>query len=438
MTHAPRVTAYADALLQRVGFLKNPYFCSLTDGSMSLAEFRATQEQFYFAVCYYARPIAALVCRIPEPIRRLDLLHNIVEEHGDFREDQFHQNTFRQFLASIGGRSLDLAGVPMGAAVHAFNCTLIGACTHEEIEVGVCCLGIIERAFADVSSLIGKAVVKRGWVSAADLVHYALHAELDVRHADDFFGMVEARWDEPRAGRRSSGDWNWERMRSINSTAVCRGNGNRPMRDSHAPPLRAFLHEWRLKLGLGLVLWVIYWTGYFLIERHLWRAPIQFVQLPIDRWIGFWPQWVWGYQSIFFLLPIPFLAISRNDIARYGIGFVLIMLAAFSCFILFPIQGPRPAWAPTSGMYGLVTRYDLPLNNFPSLHLAVATYSASVAIHISRGNLRRVFMIILPAWVLLIGYSALATKQHFAIDLPPGILLGWAARRVAWVGTPSA
>jgi pyrroloquinoline-quinone synthase len=197
MSRSPRVTAHADALLQRIGFRDNPYFTALADGSMSLEKFRATQEQFYFAVVFYARPIASLISRISEPAKRLDLLHNIVEEHGDFRAEQFHQNTFRRFLSSINGVSPDLAGIPICPAVHAFNSTLIGACTSDEVDVGICCLGIIERAFADVSALIGKVVIQRGWVAAADLVHYSLHAELDVRHAEDFFAIVDPGWHVP-------------------------------------------------------------------------------------------------------------------------------------------------------------------------------------------------------------------------------------------------
>jgi pyrroloquinoline-quinone synthase len=53
-----------------------------------------------------------------------------------------------------------------------------------------------------VSAAIGQAVVARGWVAAGALVHYALHAELDVRHADEFFAIVEPRWDD--AARRAS------------------------------------------------------------------------------------------------------------------------------------------------------------------------------------------------------------------------------------------
>jgi pyrroloquinoline-quinone synthase len=184
MSRAARVTTCAEAILARIGFASNPYFIALGDGSMSLEQFRASQEQFYFAVRYFPRPMAALISRMPDPLRRIDLLHNIVEEHGDFKQEDFHQNTFRKFLASIGGRSPDQAGVVMSPGVHAFNNMLMAACLSDEVEVGVCCLGIIEHAFAGVSALIGKTVVERGWVAASNLTH-----------AEEFFAIVEPAWD---------------------------------------------------------------------------------------------------------------------------------------------------------------------------------------------------------------------------------------------------
>jgi len=197
-TRAPRVTACADQILRRVGLLANPYFAALGDGSLTQDQFRATQEQFFFAVRYFPRPLAALLSRIPDPAARVEILRNLVEEHGDFREDQFHQNTFQKFLESIGGQSPDVAGATMCPAVHAFNSVLMGACATDELDVGVGCLGIIEHAFAPISALIGQRVIERGWVAPGELVHYALHAELDVRHAEEFFAIIEAGWDDVR------------------------------------------------------------------------------------------------------------------------------------------------------------------------------------------------------------------------------------------------
>ncbi len=198
-SRAPRITAAADAILDRIGLMKNPYFTALTQGEMPLEVFRLSQEQFFFAVRYFPRPMAAILARMPDPHTRLEILHNIVEEHGDFRREHFHQNTFAEFLSRIGARRPEVDDVPMAAGVHAFNCVLMGTCMADEIDTAVCCLGIIEHAFAGISATIGKSAVERGWIPRVDLIHYTLHAELDVRHAEEFFVIAEPAWnDAPR------------------------------------------------------------------------------------------------------------------------------------------------------------------------------------------------------------------------------------------------
>ncbi len=195
-SRAPRVTAKAKDVLQRIGILKNPYLQALQDGSMTQDCFRRTQEQFFFAVTFFPRPMAALVGRISNPKARLDILHNLVEEHGEFQEQFFHHNTFQQFLRSLGSQPEKLEGTPLWPALRAFNSVLTASCVLDELEVGVSCMGVIEFAFAGISAVIGRAVVERGWVPSEQLVHYKLHAEIDERHADEFFAVVEPRWDD--------------------------------------------------------------------------------------------------------------------------------------------------------------------------------------------------------------------------------------------------
>lgn len=197
---APRVTHRANEALARVNIKEGPYFKALADGSMTIDQFRSTQEQFFFAVTFFPRPMAALVGRIPDPRQRLDILHNLVEEHGGFREDCFHHATFQEFLGRIGADPGRLKTLPVGPALRAFNSVLSTACIHDELEVGVACMGIIEHAFASISAFIGKAVVERGFLAAGQLVHYKLHAEIDERHAEEFFAVLEPLWDD--RGRR--------------------------------------------------------------------------------------------------------------------------------------------------------------------------------------------------------------------------------------------
>lgn len=189
----------AEELLRNKPILTQSYFTRLQHGRMDLAEFSNTQQQFYFAVRFFSRPIAALVARCPDSTLRMDLVHNLAEEQGDFTPPRAHDRTFLRFLASIGVSSDRMEQASEGAAVRAFNCALIGACQNAEMELAFGCLGIIEHAFADISAFLGRAVVARGWVAKGDLVHYNLHAAIDKRHAEEFFAVVEPAWQsDPR------------------------------------------------------------------------------------------------------------------------------------------------------------------------------------------------------------------------------------------------
>ncbi len=193
---AAQVTARAQQILEKSGIRRNPYLQALQDGAMSLEEFRRSQEQFFFAVTFFPRPMAALVGRIPNPKSRLDILHNLVEEHGEFDEQQFHHTTFQCFLRSIGSDPDKVESSALSPALRAFNSVLTSGCVLDELEVGVACMGIIEYAFAGISAAIGQAVVQRGWVLQENLVHYALHAQIDERHAQEFFAVIEPAWED--------------------------------------------------------------------------------------------------------------------------------------------------------------------------------------------------------------------------------------------------
>lgn len=184
---APRVKQWADEILQKTPVIKGSFFKNLA--TMDKAVFQQVQIQFFFAVDYFSRPMAALIARLPRHADRINILHNIVEEHGNFSSEQYHSNTFKQFLKSIGVENVDTA-YP-SAVVTMFNTTLMGAALQDDPIIALACLGIIEYAFADISACIGRQVIDRGWVKKDELVHYNLHADLDKEHAEDFFEIIE-------------------------------------------------------------------------------------------------------------------------------------------------------------------------------------------------------------------------------------------------------
>lgn len=187
---------YADTCIQKSTILSNRYLQELEQGTLSKSAFQSSQQQFYYAVEFFSRPMAGLIAKIPDPARRIDILHNLVEEHGEFNSKSYHETTFRQFLRSIDSDPQELDRLFLWPCIRAFNSCLITACVHDELEVGVACMGIIEYIFADISATIGKAVVANDWVSADDLVHYKLHAAIDKRHAQEFFEVIAPDWDD--------------------------------------------------------------------------------------------------------------------------------------------------------------------------------------------------------------------------------------------------
>lgn len=186
-----------DDILGGIDPLGNPYLTALADGSLSKSDFVETQIQFFYAVVFFSRPMSAVAARIPNARLRRDILRNVWEEHGEGDEDETHGSTFLSFLERLDGVSHDaVRRRKLWPEVRTFNTALTGACVMDEYLVGVGVLGIIERMFAGISAAIGNAVVARGWIPRDRMIHYSLHAELDIRHADDFFAVLRPAWDK--------------------------------------------------------------------------------------------------------------------------------------------------------------------------------------------------------------------------------------------------
>ena len=183
------------ALKERVAALENPYFQSLRDGSMTREEFLETQIQFFHAVIFFSRPMAMLVGRIPRPQMRLALLENIGDEHGSGRLTVCHENTFIELLSRMGVDRRDVDTRTLWPEVRAFNTTLIGVCSNDDVYTGLATLGIIEDLFAGISAEIGQAIVARGWLRRSEVVHYTTHETLDVEHAEGFYASLYEPWE---------------------------------------------------------------------------------------------------------------------------------------------------------------------------------------------------------------------------------------------------
>lgn len=194
--------------------------------------------------------------------------------------------------------------------------------------------------------------------------------------------------------------------------------------------------EWRLKVLLQVTLFAFFCLGYFTLQRVVFFPVRSFSESRIDRAIPFQPGWVYAYQSIYLLMPIvPWLASSRRELSNYALGLLAMSTAAFAVFLLFPVAAPRPEVLPSDGLYALLVTYDTKLNAFPSLHAGLTVYTILFGYALLRdgpARLRLAYLLVTGAWAAMIFYSTLATKQHFAVDLPAGALLAAAAHAWAW------
>lgn len=202
VSKAPLTTISADLVLanarEGTSVLQGTFFKHWKASTMSRRVFLHTQRQFRHAKNYFSRPMAALISRITAFDKRIDVLANIVEEHGDFDKSHSHSQSFLAFVGTMaeGIDDPDTSNVP-SPPVHMFNSTLMAVSQNEPAAVAAACMGIIEYTFSDISAMIAEKVIANNWVTLDRLVHYNLHAAIDKDHAEDFFILSEDAMNGP-------------------------------------------------------------------------------------------------------------------------------------------------------------------------------------------------------------------------------------------------
>jgi len=182
---------FIEEIKNRYPLQEHSYFKGLHDGTFSREDFIETQIQFLQAVVFFSRPMAMLAARIPRPELRWSILHNVAEEHGEGDFRQSHERTFLTLLERLGVSHEDIRKRALWPEVRAFNTTLLGVCTGDDYLIGTATMGIIEDMFAGISALLGKKLVDNGWLKEDELIHYKVHSELDIKHAADFYQILE-------------------------------------------------------------------------------------------------------------------------------------------------------------------------------------------------------------------------------------------------------
>jgi len=149
--------------------------------------------------------------------------------------------------------------------------------------------------------------------------------------------------------------------------------------------------------------------------------------LPWDHEIPLLSGWIWIYLLYFplCLLPLTWNEIWTNKVCFQTTvsGYAVISLGANLVFWIFPSRILRPAIQSvdlTSQLMLLTYKLDPGFNVFPSMHVALIAYVASLAWRLDKKILS------FGVWIFcfLIALSTLFVRQHYILDLPSGLFLG--------------
>ena len=147
----------------------------------------------------------------------------------------------------------------------------------------------------------------------------------------------------------------------------------------------------------------------------------------LDRLIGFQPLAMPLYISLWVYVSLPpLLLATRSELYGYGVAIAGTCLAGLIVFYFWPTAVPAADidWALYPEV-DFLKHMDASGNACPSLHVATALFSGFWLHHL----LRRIGgpqWLCLFNWMWCIGiiYSTLATRQHVAVDVAGGLVLG--------------
>ena len=179
-------------------------------------------------------------------------------------------------------------------------------------------------------------------------------------------------------------------------------------------------------IGTTLFISLFFGAYFYLLKSPAYPTTVMPLTR-LDLLIGFEPQTMPLYVSLWVYVSMPpALLATRRELHGYGMAMAATCLAGLVIFFFWPTTVPAADidWARYPGVEFLKSM-DASGNACPSLHVATAIFSGIWLHHLLRrfGG---------PSWILIVNgvwcfgiiYSTLATRQHVAVDVLAGLLLG--------------
>ena len=179
-------------------------------------------------------------------------------------------------------------------------------------------------------------------------------------------------------------------------------------------------------IGTTVFIGLFFGAYFYLLKDPAYPTTVMPI-IFLDRLIGFQPLALPLYVSLWVYVSLPpALLATRRELYGYGRVMAGTCAAGLIVFYFWPTAVPAANidWAQYPNV-DFLKNMDASGNACPSLHVTTAVFSGIWLHHL----LRRFSA---PAWILIcncmwcigIVYSTLATRQHVAVDVLAGLMLG--------------
>ena len=179
-------------------------------------------------------------------------------------------------------------------------------------------------------------------------------------------------------------------------------------------------------VGTPLFIGLFFGAYFYLLKQPAHPTTVMPITL-LDRLIGFQPLALPLYVSLWVYVSLPpALLATRRELYGYAMAMAGTCLAGLIVFYLWPTVVPAPDidWTQYPDV-AFLKSMDASGNACPSLHVATSVFSG-IWLHYLLRRFGAPLWLLNVNWVWCTGiaYSAMATRQHVAVDVLAGLALG--------------
>ena len=186
------------------------------------------------------------------------------------------------------------------------------------------------------------------------------------------------------------------------------------------------MHMHLKSIGTMLFISLFFGAYFYLLKAPAYLTTVMPITV-LDRLIGFQPLTLPIYISLWVYVSLPpALLATRRELYGYGLAMAGTCLAGLIVFYFWPTAVPAANidWAQYPDV-DFLKSMDASGNACPSLHVATAIFSGIWLHHLLRRFGTPLWMLTFNwTWCIGIIYSTLATRQHVAVDVLAGLVLG--------------